>query len=42
VPVPWWWLPAASLLALVVALLTVSAHSYLVARANPVNALRCE
>jgi putative ABC transport system permease protein len=42
VPVPWWWLPAASLLALVVALLTVSAHSYLVARANPVNALRYE
>ena len=36
----WWLLPVASLLALAVALTTVSAHSYLVARARPAAALR--
>ncbi len=36
----WWLLPAATLLALAIALATVSAHSYLVARAKPANALR--
>jgi len=38
----WWLLPAASLLALVVTLATVSTHSYLVARAKPSHALRYE
>jgi len=42
VPLGWWWLPVATLAALAIALLTVSAHSYLVARANPANALRYE
>ena len=36
----WWLLPLASLLALAVALATVSVHSYLVARAKPAGALR--
>jgi len=36
----WWLLPVASLLALAVALTTVSVHSYLVARARPAAALR--
>jgi len=38
----WWLLPAASLSALAVALVTVSVHSYLVARAAPGEALRRE
>jgi putative ABC transport system permease protein len=38
----WWLLPAASLLALAITLATVSVHSYLVARAAPGGALRCE
>ena len=42
VPLGWWWLPAATLAALAIALVTVSAHSYLVARASPANALRYE
>jgi putative ABC transport system permease protein len=37
-----WLFPAAALLALVIALLTVSTHSVLVARARPVDALRYE
>ena len=36
----WWLLPLASLLALAIALATVSVHSYLVARAKPAGALR--
>jgi putative ABC transport system permease protein len=36
----WWMLPVASLLALAITLATVSAHSYLVARAKPASALR--
>jgi putative ABC transport system permease protein len=42
VPLGWWWLPAATLGALAVALLTVSAQSWLVARASPASALRYE
>jgi len=42
VPLGWWWLPAATLGALAVALLTVSAQSWLVARASPSSALRYE
>jgi putative ABC transport system permease protein len=42
VPLGWWWLPVATLAALAVALLTVSAQSYLVARASPASALRYE
>jgi putative ABC transport system permease protein len=38
----WWLLPTASLLALAITLATVSAHSYLVARAKPAAALRYE
>jgi putative ABC transport system permease protein len=38
----WWLLPAASLLALAITLATVSAHSYLLARAAPAGALRSE
>jgi putative ABC transport system permease protein len=38
----WWLLPTASLLALAITLATVSAHSYLVARAKPATALRHE
>ncbi len=38
----WWLLPAASLLALAITLITVSVHSYLVARATPGGALRSE
>jgi putative ABC transport system permease protein len=38
----WWLLPAASLLALAIALATVSVHSFLVARAKPASALRYE
>jgi putative ABC transport system permease protein len=37
-----WLSPAAAGLALIIALLTVSAHSILVARAKPVAALRYE
>lgn len=37
-----WLFPAAAALALLIALLTVSTHSILVARANPVSALRYE
>jgi len=42
VPLGWWWLPLATLAALAVALMTVSAQSYLVARASPASALRYE
>jgi putative ABC transport system permease protein len=42
VPLGWWWLPVASLTALVIALMTVSAHSYAVARQQPAAALRYE
>jgi len=42
VPLGWWWLPVASLTALVIALMTVSAHSYAVARQQPASALRYE
>jgi len=42
VPLGWWWLPVATLAALGVALLTVSAQSWLVARASPASALRYE
>ena len=38
----WWLLLAASLLALTITLITVSGHSYLVARAKPSRALRYE
>jgi putative ABC transport system permease protein len=38
----WWLLPAASLLALAITLVTVSGHSWLVARAAPGGALRSE
>ena len=38
----WVWLPAATLAALAIALLTVSAHSYSVARRQPAGALRYE
>jgi putative ABC transport system permease protein len=38
----WWLLAAASLLALTITLVTVSGHSYLVARARPSRALRYE
>jgi putative ABC transport system permease protein len=38
----WWWLPAGSLIALAIATLTVSAHSYAAARAEPTRALRYE
>jgi putative ABC transport system permease protein len=37
-----WIFPAAAAIALVIALLTVSAHAFLVARAKPVTALRYE
>ena len=37
-----WWLPVASLIALVIALLTVSAHSATLARSKPATALRYE
>jgi len=42
VPLGWWWLPIASLMALIIALMTVSAHSYAVARQQPAGALRYE
>jgi putative ABC transport system permease protein len=42
VPLGWWWLPASSLIALGIALLTVSAHSVALARSRPTNALRYE
>jgi putative ABC transport system permease protein len=42
VPLGWWWLPASSLIALGIALLTVSAHSAALARSRPTNALRYE
>jgi putative ABC transport system permease protein len=38
----WWLLPVASLLALAITLLTVTAHSLIAARARPVAALRYE
>jgi putative ABC transport system permease protein len=38
----WWLLPAASVLALVIALTTVSVHSFLVALVKPASALRYE
>jgi putative ABC transport system permease protein len=42
VPLGWWWLPIASVTALAIALLTVSVHSYAVARQQPTGALRYE
>jgi putative ABC transport system permease protein len=42
VPLPLWLFPAAGLVALVIALATVSAHALRVARAKPVTALRYE
>ncbi len=42
VPLGWWWLPAASLAALAISLLTVSAHSYAVALRQPAASLRHE
>jgi putative ABC transport system permease protein len=42
VPLGWWWLPIVTLAALAIGLLTVSAQSYLVARASPASALRYE
>jgi putative ABC transport system permease protein len=42
VPLGWWWLPIVTLVALAIGLLTVSAQSYLVARASPASALRYE
>ncbi len=42
VPFGWWGLPIASLTALIIALMTVSAHSYAVARQQPAGALRYE
>jgi putative ABC transport system permease protein len=42
VEIGWWWLPLTTLAALGIALLTVSAHSYAVARARPALALRHE
>jgi len=42
VPLGWWWLPIASLTALIIALMTVGAHSYAVARQQPAGALRYE
>jgi putative ABC transport system permease protein len=42
VPLGWWWLPAASAASLAISLLTVSAHSYAVARQQPAGALRHE
>jgi putative ABC transport system permease protein len=42
VPLGWWIFPAATLLALGITLMTVSAHSYLVARVPPGTALRYE
>ena len=41
-PLSWWVFVLAGLLALVIALLTVSWQSWLAARRNPVEALRCE
>jgi putative ABC transport system permease protein len=38
----WWWLPAATIAALVVALITVAAHSIVAARSRPVASLRYE
>jgi putative ABC transport system permease protein len=38
----WWWLPLATLAALVIALATVSVHSFAVARRRPSEALRYE
>jgi putative ABC transport system permease protein len=42
VDMPWWLFVAAMGLAVVIALITVSAHTWLVARAKPVGALRYE
>jgi putative ABC transport system permease protein len=42
VPLGWWWLPAASLASLAISVLTVSAHSYAVARQQPAGSLRHE
>jgi putative ABC transport system permease protein len=42
VPLGWWWLPVASAASLAISLLTVSAHSYAVARQKPAGALRHE
>ena len=42
VPLGWWWLQIASLTALIIALMTVSAHIYAVARRQPAGALRYE
>jgi putative ABC transport system permease protein len=42
VPLGWWWLPVATGIALTVALLTVSVHSLIAARAPPVQSLRHE
>jgi putative ABC transport system permease protein len=42
VPLGWWWLPAASLASLAISLLTVSVHSYAVARQQPAGSLRYE
>jgi putative ABC transport system permease protein len=42
VPLGWWWLPAASAASLAISLLTVSAHSYAVARQHPAGSLRHE
>lgn len=42
VAIVWWLLPAASLVALAIAMLTVSVHCYVVSRAKPAHALRDE
>jgi putative ABC transport system permease protein len=42
VPLGWWWLPVASVVSLGISLLTVSAHSYAVARQQPAGSLRHE
>jgi putative ABC transport system permease protein len=42
IDLPLWLFPTSSVVALAIALLTVSAHAVLVARARPVEALRCE
>jgi putative ABC transport system permease protein len=42
VDLEWWLLPAASFVALAIAMLTVSAHCYKVSRSKPVHALRYE
>jgi putative ABC transport system permease protein len=42
VPLGWWWLPVASVASLAISLLTVSVHSYSVARQQPAVSLRHE